>query len=350
MFRSSITLNDGEFLYCECADIYVVLVRQAQTFDFYDCLETYHINKQRAEFSPTYSELPPREIFVEALNQSENVRVATTTTSESERSLQFPTARRVANDPKTKIFTFEGLTPVSTVDDAREDTILVGTSPENETRVVVNDNFIVCSPISSDLSKDQMDENDNNYEESEQIVSVASTVREKVAAWERQIGTWRSSDMYDVPFDEDPMRKNVHVGEFETPIETITEIPMDDVLDDVIECGNNDNTHIDLTAEASTPNTCKMTESDQAAIALTQPMASMTNLLDEEEEPEMMIHSVPSDELTISADNEANEDRNLGQEESMGNELQSKALTTNLVETFGCPDAFCTQVSKLWQS
>jgi hypothetical protein len=329
-----------------CSYFLTVERSPTQTFDVSftnaDCVT---IKKQR-EFSPTYSELPPREIFVEALNESENVRVATTT-SESERSVEFPTARRVADDPKAKIFTFEGLTPVSTVDDTREDNVVAGKLPEKEPRAVRDDNYIVCSPLTSDLSKDQMDENDDNYVESGQIVSVSSTVREKVAAWERQIVTWRSTDMYDVPFDEDPMSKNVHVGDFETPIETITEIPMDDVLDDVIECGDNEYTHIDLITEATTPNARNITETEQEAILVTQPIASMTNLLDEEEDHEM-IHTAPSDEMKIPVHNDA-EDRNLGQQ-SLGNAPTAAAtITTNLVETFGCPDAFCTQVSKLWQ-
>jgi hypothetical protein len=315
-----------------------------------------HTTYQR-EFSPTYSELPPREIYVEASGQSENMLVASTTaTSESEPSMQFPSARRVADDPKTKIFTFEGLTPVSTADDTREDAMVEDTTLDNEKGVTRDDNYIVSSPLTSDLSLDKDQHDDTNEDgENGQIVSVASSVREKVAAWEKRLISWRSADMYDVPFDEDPMRKNAgkidNIGtpldiigdEFDMPKETITEIPLDDIFESEIKTGDTGNAEaVEMPVVVSLTNECNILESEQVNTTATKLMASMTNLLDDEEEPE--IHAAPSDEKETS-DVVDIETRDLP--EPMGNEPAS--ATTSLVDTYGCPDTICTQVSKLWQ-
>jgi hypothetical protein len=314
--------------------------------------------KQR-EFSPTYSELPPREIYVEASGQSENVLVTSTSaTSESERLLQFPSARRVADDPKTKIFTFEGLTPVSTADDTREDAIVSDILLDNENGVTRDDNFIASSPLASDLTLDKDQNDDTNYGmDNAQIVSVSSSVREKVAAWEKRVISWRSTDMYDVPFDEDPMRKNackienvdtpvVLIGdEFDMSKETITEIPLDEIFESEIQCGDTGNAEtVEKSAIEALPvtNEFSVLKSEVPTVNL---IASMTNLLDEEDEPE--IHAAPSDENEAS---EAIDIEKRDMPEPMGNDSATPVTTTSLVETFGCPNAICSQVSKLWQS
>ena len=317
------------------------------------------LTKKQREFSPTYSELPPREIYVEASSHPENVLVASTTaTSESEPSIQFPSARRVADDPKTKIFTFEGLTPVSTADDTREDAIVADIMLDNENGVARDDNFVVSSPLTSDISVDKDQNEDTNFDiDNAQLVSVSSSVREKVAAWEKRLVSWRSADMYDVPFDEDPMRKNagkidntvtpaaVIGDDFDMPKETITEIPLDEIFESEIQSTDTGNAEtMEKIAVVALNNDCNTLESEQINTATTNAMASMTNLLDDDEEPE--IHAAPSDEkeTPVSVDIEQ---RDLP--EAMKDD--SAPLTTaSLVETFGCPDAICTQVSKLWQS
>ena len=305
---------------------------------------------------------------MEASGQSDNVQVATTTTTSESETLQFPSARRVADDPKTKIFTFEGLTPVSTADDTREDAMDADPSHVNDKEIVRDDNF-ASSPLTSDISVDNKDQNDGtndgtNDDENEdvengQIISACSSVKEKVAIWEKRIISLRSAEMYDVPFDEDPMGKNagnadkvttpvVLIGdEFEMPKETITEIPLDDVFESEIK-GDTVNVDIDEKPVVVEINSdCNIVESEPVNTAKTTSksiVVSMTNLLDEDEEPE--IHSAPSDEKETS-DSVDVETRDMP--EQKGNE-PGLISTTSLVETFGCPDAICTQVSKLWQS
>lgn len=301
---------------------------------------------------------------MEASGQSDNVLVATTTTTSESESLQFPSARRVADDPKTKIFTLEGLTPVSTADDTREDAMVADLSLVKEKETIRDDNF-ASSPLTSDISVDNKDQNDDTNDdanedvENGQIVSACSSVREKVAVWEKRIISLRSAEMYDVPFDEDPIGKNagkvdkvitpvVLIGdEFEMPNETITEIPLDDIFESEIK-GDIVNVEIDeklVTVELI--NDCNILESEPVNTATTTSkpiIASMTNLLDEDEEAE--IHPAPSDEKETS-DAVDVETRDLP--EQIRNE-PGPASTSSLVETFGCPDAICTQVSKLWQS
>jgi hypothetical protein len=287
---------------------------------------------------------------VEASSQGENVRIATST-SESDRSLHFPLARRVA-DPKTKIFTFEGLTPVSTVDDTREDAIIIDTLLDKERGVIRDENYIVCSPLTSDLSFEK-DQNDDNYDYvvNRQIVSVSSTVKEKVVAWEKQLISWRSTDMYDVPFDEDPMRKvtantdgpnDAAIGEdFDITKETITEIPIEDVVESDVKLAD----HVEAVVFTNTVECNVVSSSEQSSTNPTQQqqlIASMTNLLDEDEEAG--IHTAPSDEDEKSAPI-VSENREL--QEPLGSEPIPEVKS--MVESFGCPDAICTQVSKLWQ-
>ena len=135
--------------------------------------------------------------------------------------------------------------------------------------------------------------------------------------------------------------------EFEMPKETITEIPLDDVFESEIK-GDTVNVDIDETPAVVEINSdCNIVESEPVNTATTTSksiIVSMTNLLDEDEEPE--IHSAPSDEKETS-DSVDVETRDLP--EQKGNE-PGLVSTTNLVETFGCPDAICTQVSKLWKS
>jgi hypothetical protein len=340
---------------------------------FFRVIFFIHKNKKH-DISLTYSGQPPREIYVEASGQSDNVVVTTTTaTSESEQSLLFPSARRVADDPKTKIFTFEGLTPVSTADDTREDAIVADLLPDHENRVARDDNFIVSSPLTSDLSLDKDHNDDTNYDvDNGQIVcSASSTVREKVAAWEKRVISWRSTDMYDVPFDEDPMRKNAgkidntvtlvaEIGdEIDMSKETITEIPLDEIFECEIQSGDGDNAEtIERTTKVAQTDDSKFQEVEQANATCTNPVApmtnllgesdrapvaSMTNLLDEDEEPEL--HTAPSDE------NEPSETADIEKRDIPEHEGNDSTLgaTTSLVESFGCPDAICTQVSKLWQ-
>jgi hypothetical protein len=177
--------------------------------------------------------------------------------------------------------------------------------------------------------------------------------------------------MYDVPFDEDPMRKNAgkidntvtlvaEIGdEIDMSKETITEIPLDEIFECEIQSGDGDNAEtIERTTKVAQTDDSKFQEVEQANATCTNPVApmtnllgesdrapvaSMTNLLDEDEEPEL--HTAPSDE------NEPSETADIEKRDIPEHEGNDSTLgaTTSLVESFGCPDAICTQVSKLWQ-
>ena len=157
----------------------------------------------------------------------------------SDRSVHMPPAPRVMVNPKAKIFTFEGLTPVSTLEDVREETISVGDSSIDRGQPVVRDDGCdASSPLTLDHSLDQ--EEEETEQDNVLIVKESSTFKEKIAAWERQMATWCGSDVDEVPFDEDPMVKVASakstlptadeehlqstIGAKESPQENMTEI------------------------------------------------------------------------------------------------------------------------------
>jgi hypothetical protein len=318
------------------------------------CFLQYISAAKREEFSPTYSDLPPREIFVEATDSAENRGVVVI--EEADDLIHFPTSPRV-EDQKAKVFTFEGLTPVSTADDAREDVGVDSAILEKESGVHLDETFRECSPLTADQShgKDQNIDDDDMYTDSAQIISVSSSVKEKVAAWERHVASMRSSDTYDVPFDEEPIHRIVVKSDgcetlaaraISIPLTTTErieeEVPMEDSSDNskpnelVVETANLQNDSI-------------VRENGQANGTLEHkaksphpfPAVAHLSLLDQEEEPE--IHTAPSDEMEslpciLLADSDPTKQ-----------DATTSTVQMTGMESYGCPDELCNQVSKLWK-
>jgi hypothetical protein len=173
-----------------------------------------------------------------------------------------------------------------------------------------------------------------------------------VAAWERHAASFRGNEIYDVPFDEDPMQKvGAKSGVFDkqlarvvpqipTPIERIEEIPFDDNIDSskpkelIVETSN---LQVDSIALPTTDSTI-ITVERVPTVGGVHTITTMTNLSLFDQEEELEIHAAPSDETRFVA--EANNDER---------EVPSATAQRTGIETFACPDAICTQVSKLWR-
>lgn len=350
-------------------------------------------SKQDSDFNPTYAGLPPREIIVEA---SVGCGGSTTTTppsrtvalmSSKSSSVHEPDAPRRVDDPKTKIFTFEGLTPVSTIDDTREDAVVAaGASPEREAPVRDAGGFDACSPLTVDHSLDHEDAQENDDPEvNENLMS-----EEKLEATERQTATGRCSEVYEVPFDEDPMMSAVllkasptnkaapeasRITTEVTPQESITEIPSDDKdtsssesniaaatshgnLDistdkvvasqeedtgDKVVVSTADTDKSDGTNPASdnTPDAAVTAIEDAVSKAISASSVASCSLLDQEDEAEILPSPTDEQELrsttttdlptTVAADSD---------------EIRNNVAKFLAVEAMGCPDEICNQVSK----
>lgn len=164
-----------------------------------------------------------------------------------------PRQAAVGNDAKAQVFTFEGLTPVSTLDDTREDNNqlrleTVAEKHDNESAREANGIAAeTCSPLTVDNSVSGDPDSAIVLKTQSIVVEPSSTFKEKIAAWERQTTKWRVRDTYEVPYDEDPMfsaetprsacsprfLKPPPISEFASsssqfPPESITEIPADE--------------------------------------------------------------------------------------------------------------------------
>jgi hypothetical protein len=271
---------------------------------------------------------------------------------EADEMIHFPTSHRV-EDQKAKVFTFEGLTPVSTVDDAREDVVADSSIVENESDVHRDETYEECSPLTADQSHDN-DQNDDDvdmYPDSAQIVSVSSSVKEKVAAWERHVASMRSGDTYDVPFDEEPIRRPVvKSDDCDRLVTNAISIPLtatEKIEEEVpMEDNSNNSNQKELVVETDNlQSDSTLPENDQATSepkATPHPMLAVADLslFDPEEEPE--IHTAPSDEM------ESMSCMVLDVSERIQKEATTSIQMTGL-ESYGCPDELCTQVSKLWK-
>lgn len=258
---------------------------------------------------------------------------------------------------------------MSTADDAREDTVTQGAINDKENGVLRDPNGI-SSPLTSDLSqeKDQYDDDDDVHE-LEQICTVSSTVKERVAEWEKRTVSWRSVEVYDVPFDEDPMSKMptgrkledlnipdvIEDDDFDASKETITEIPVEDIFEgDTISKEVTETAGSVLPYESVNVVVCDTVKENETTNII-QPIASITNLLDEDDDPD--INTAPSDELVLSNNDEivvsvleTSENRAVEAEKVVDADTNTSSI--DIVETFRCPgtDEICTQVSKLWSS
>lgn len=316
--------------------------------------------------------------------------VTSTPTSEkatmSNKLVPVPTTPR-ADCPKARIFTFEGLTPVSTIDDAREDTAVAAGSPE-QAPAVRDSGFDTCSPLTIDNSMEQEEavpDKDCMVNKSP-IVRETSSVKEKVAAWERQTTNWRGPDDYEVPFDEEPMSTPIGLrpeaekivdltaaaaaASTESPPESITETPVDDkdtschtsmAVADVVSENSpevpfsaKDAAEVPTVAETarSTKETkmivdCEHNcdtafEGDEAAVTM-----AASNLLDQEDDTE--IAPSPTDEEEdrchpVDGNNDPGEPSpDCNNSRSVDLPASSAALAE--VGLFGCNDEICTQVS-----
>lgn len=309
---------------------------------------------KREELSPAYSELPPREIFVEATNSVENVGAEAMQLEDE--MIHFPTSPRL-EDAKAKVFTFEGLTPVSTVEDAREDLVVDSLLVEKESGVRRDESFIDCSPLTVDQSRgEDMNDNDDMHPDSAQIVSVCSSVKEKVAAWERHVASMRSTDMYDVPFDEDPMPKNISKSEDveksvnKAPFIALSNnerIEEEGLMEDTTNMSHMKELVVEtlnLQSDSIVPeNKPSASEALERSPTLSHPIPAVADLslLDQEEETE--IHAAPSDEMETTPCMDMNVSKTLQPDGAQSSTVQMTGM-----ESYGCPDEFCTQVSKLW--
>jgi hypothetical protein len=212
-------------------------------------------SKREEAFSSTYSELPPREIFVES----------TATTPADACVVMADSVGFLSHSPrmtgnhasaKAKVFTFEGLTPVSTLDDTRQDTpAVLGDAAHNNDNTPASNrdtDDVVTEQACSPLTIDHSSSGEHEAAPSSFIVlDGPSTFKQKIAAWEQQTKTWKAKEVYEVPFDEDPMtlgdtpRSSSSPRNFRTrkmspksplqiatgslyPTESITEMPADE--------------------------------------------------------------------------------------------------------------------------
>jgi hypothetical protein len=124
-----------------------------------------------------------------------------------------------------------------------------------------------------------------------------------------------------------------------TPIERIEETPFDDNIDSskpkelIVETSN---LQVDSIALPTTESTI-ITVERVPTVGGVHTITTMTNLSLFDQEEELEIHAAPSDENLVA---EANNDER---------EVPSATAQRTGIETFACPDAICTQVSKLWR-